>query len=483
MSARAADVSMKTNRGCGCKGNASVGGCGCGGSSGGGCGCGCGGSGGTCAPQGDCATQCCELECLVRPNFFCGQLLTDADLSAMVEWTRKRFALSRYKDGWGVVCGLDVTCGPPDGASAACCDMPANGKGPFVWLAPGYAIDCCGNDLVVCEPLRIDLSSICRPPYDPCDPNPKPATQDPVTPITPVGRGDELDPCFSVDRTNLFAVQVSLRYHEDLAQGQRAMFRSGGACVDTAACEYARVIERPCVGLDCIPLPVEGDTGPDEVEQWLKQVNQRVKQLFTALRSVVLAGPDAVLAYLRANPPYQSCYLEELVCCLRTRDAKTIELRSAAQLAGLIMADQMAREFACDCFGCRPDNGVPLGAVLLRRSVAAGRTTCKVYSIEFDKRYRRYLRKELCQRLREGTVDLTRYVGQPVNDVHTQLRGAGMQMERLDIARGGAANLEELGNMINAQVYSVDPSSRQTLRAQVVVDPVGTARVFGFVPG
>ena len=47
------------------------------------CGCGCGGWCG-------CDTRCCDLECLVRPNFFCGQLLTDADITALVDWTRSR---------------------------------------------------------------------------------------------------------------------------------------------------------------------------------------------------------------------------------------------------------------------------------------------------------------------------------------------------------------------------------------------------------
>ena len=82
------------------------------------CGCGCGGRCG-------CETRCCDLECLVRPNFFCGQLLTDADLTAVVEWTRRRLVLSRYRDGWGIACGLHVSCAPL-GGRAGCCD-PADG--------------------------------------------------------------------------------------------------------------------------------------------------------------------------------------------------------------------------------------------------------------------------------------------------------------------------------------------------------------------
>ena len=133
-------------------------GCGCKQTSGGSCEC-----GGACG----CDSRCCELECLVRPNFFCGQLLTDVDLAAMVEWTRKRLALVRYRDGWGIACGLDLSCSDSSGG-AACCDNATSG--PAIYLSSGYAIDCCGNDLVVCEPMRVDLSSVCTAPDDPCNP-------------------------------------------------------------------------------------------------------------------------------------------------------------------------------------------------------------------------------------------------------------------------------------------------------------------------
>ena len=52
----------------------------------------------------------CEPECLVHPNFFCGQLLTDADLNALISWSKEKFRLDRYKNGWGVVHGLSVSC-------------------------------------------------------------------------------------------------------------------------------------------------------------------------------------------------------------------------------------------------------------------------------------------------------------------------------------------------------------------------------------
>src|SRR3546814_19313551 len=54
----------------------------------------------------------CELDCLVRPEFHCGQELTEDDLNALVRWTDRRLARVRYRDGWGVVCGLDLCIDP-----------------------------------------------------------------------------------------------------------------------------------------------------------------------------------------------------------------------------------------------------------------------------------------------------------------------------------------------------------------------------------
>ncbi|HEV2834176.1 MAG TPA: hypothetical protein VGW58_02605, partial [Pyrinomonadaceae bacterium] len=101
-----------------------------------------------------CEGTCCSLDCIVKPRFFCGQLLTDADLSAMLKWARDRFGLSRYRHGWGVVCGLDVRCDPQAPNS--------------VVVTPGYAVSCCGDDIIVCETATLDLKGACREEEDPC---------------------------------------------------------------------------------------------------------------------------------------------------------------------------------------------------------------------------------------------------------------------------------------------------------------------------
>ena len=97
---------------------------------------------------------CCRLDCLVQPRFYCGQLLTDRDLTATVAWAKHKFALSRYRHGWGVVCGLDVRHDPAHPGT--------------VEVGPGYAISCCGDDIIVCEPTTKDLSTECQDLKDEC---------------------------------------------------------------------------------------------------------------------------------------------------------------------------------------------------------------------------------------------------------------------------------------------------------------------------
>ncbi|WP_353064440.1 hypothetical protein RBB77_01590 [Tunturibacter psychrotolerans] len=70
----------------------------------------------------------------------------------------------RTMDGYGVVCGLKLTCD---------CDCKGN-----ILVHDGFAIDDCGNDLVVCETKRLDVIDILRskglpvfdPPEDDCEP-------------------------------------------------------------------------------------------------------------------------------------------------------------------------------------------------------------------------------------------------------------------------------------------------------------------------
>jgi hypothetical protein len=84
-----------------------------------------------------------------RPRFFAGQLLTKDDLQALTDYVVGKNRLhNRFLFGDGVVCGLTVTCHP--------C-----GHGNVV-VAPGYALDCCGNDLYVPCPEELDVKALLR---------------------------------------------------------------------------------------------------------------------------------------------------------------------------------------------------------------------------------------------------------------------------------------------------------------------------------
>ena len=75
-----------------------------------------------------------RVNLFLRPRYFCGHLLTDADLTLeqryMLEKDRLR---NRELHGKGIVCGLRISC------DTNCCG--------HVVIGDGYAIDDCGNDL------------------------------------------------------------------------------------------------------------------------------------------------------------------------------------------------------------------------------------------------------------------------------------------------------------------------------------------------
>ena len=115
-----------------------------------------------------CAETCTSSErCWIeRPNYFSGQLLTDADLRAEQDYFIEKNRLhNRYLHGWGVVCGLKVKCYP-------CCS--GHGSSGKVVVEPGYAIDCCGNDIVVCNEEEFDvvqrIRDLEKKKGDPCSP-------------------------------------------------------------------------------------------------------------------------------------------------------------------------------------------------------------------------------------------------------------------------------------------------------------------------
>jgi hypothetical protein len=112
---------------------------------------------GTCLMPPACEHSCDDIP-RELPHYFTGRVLTARDLRDEQAYLLSRLRLRhRLFHGWGVVCGLDVRPHP----DPACRDR-------FVVVEPGIAIDCCGSDIFVCEPVVVEI-----PPSDPeteCEP-------------------------------------------------------------------------------------------------------------------------------------------------------------------------------------------------------------------------------------------------------------------------------------------------------------------------
>lgn len=157
---------------------------------------------------GTCGCPTCGgLQCLCRPRFFAGQLLTDEALNNLEHYIVEKNKLhNRYLHGWGVVCGLEVVCNP--------CNA--------VTVRGGYALSPCGEDVVVCKDVTVDVCSL----INQC----KDKRRD--WECEPLGMGDSLD-CYEAEEDWILTV----RYDETTSRGITAL-RGGNApaCCSSCSC-------------------------------------------------------------------------------------------------------------------------------------------------------------------------------------------------------------------------------------------------------
>jgi hypothetical protein len=203
------------------------------------------------------------------------------------------------------------------------------------------------------------------------------------------------------------------------------------------------------------------------------------------VRELLDRGPEAVVQHLRRNPPFQACYLMELACCIRdkNRDSFDDNQAEAIQLMVLLLQDMIAREISqCTCFACKPDEGVSLGVVIMRRTTEGRNVACNVYSIDGDDRWRRRLKQQLCQRLLAGDLALLRFLGQSEQTVTKSFETTGVTLERRDGPAGRIVSLDELAEVMDRQTLRFNPLEDRRLGVHVVVDPLGTRRIVAFEP-
>lgn len=99
---------------------------------------------------GNCNCPACGYGPFVRNNYFTGKLLVERDFTDETQFHIEKMRHHEQQlHGWGVVCGLKVKPHPNE----ACRDR-------FVCVERGYAVDCCGHDIIVREDECVDLFAL-----------------------------------------------------------------------------------------------------------------------------------------------------------------------------------------------------------------------------------------------------------------------------------------------------------------------------------
>lgn len=229
--------------------------------------------------------HCGQQDCFERPRFFCGQMLQAEDLVADQRYVIEKNKLhNRYLVGTGVVCGLAVRCDPCDG---------------MITVEPGYAIDCCGNDIVLCEPAKFDVRKYIRDCFGPEDHG----CED-VIALAP-------SPCGELPQEYCLVIS----YKEEPARPVTAIARGNGC--NTNRCEPSRIKET--FRLDLVTedeKPAEKATFWSRAAECLGHVfpvkeNSIVKLHFPdgTIRSVVFADElDAALKKNEQGAKHQALY-------------------------------------------------------------------------------------------------------------------------------------------------------------------------------
>ena len=356
------------------------------------CGCGC----------SDCKGDCCDLDCLARPNFFCGQVLTDDDLKALVDWTNAKSALQRFKTGWGVACGLEVSCWHTE-------------KGSGVKVSEGYAVDCCGRDIVVCDPLTYEFK--CEKPFDPCcnkkeeqtDPNQPAANDDVKLGCIPVGE--------------LRAFELCLGYDEKHKAGQRPMVRSG--CDPLAECQATRITETGKLYAKEIKDPCVLNPNDPEVDY-----RKKLKDFITEVRKYTTR--EQLRDWVQGKM-HSFCFVEECLC----DDTQTVPIEF---WQSYIIQDWRSHYFQCACEPCNSNicdgDLVPLARVWVWDKKKDNCRICRVAYIDSYPPYRRSIGRD-CWPTHNNCVDLSRYIWRDVDEVRAELRGQGF----------GVVEAEEINNL------------------------------------
>ncbi len=403
------------------------------------------------------AAEACQPRPLRPPRFYAGQILNDADLNALVGWAGDRLALHRYREGWGVVCGLRVA---------------ADVGGRRLVVAPGYAIDGCGRDIIVCADecrrAEIDLSRIFDGLAADCAP--------------PNGGFDFA--CYHNETRYLRVVDVFLHHQE-----------AGRPARDDNPCQPARAAE--CYTLTWREGKLDDDPTAARAEAWRVDVWEAFERLFVAR-----ARPFEDLAY-GAPPERLAAFAEALwaACAAAGRHEFPLahymprgnggggEFEPKEDQLGPLMACAFWVAFDCllaaiggGCAACNEARGVPLARVWLQTHRADGWRDHRVLLVDNAPPFRRLLHADPFPAFLGGH-NLAPYYGRRYEDAADALRAIGFTDVRSNPWLP-PASVQDLLDWAKAQFTAIFRADH-TRPLEVLVwngPPPFGARVVGFAP-
>lgn len=151
----------------------------------------------------------CDYNNFRKARYFDGEILDKNIFIAEQKYHNdKRKLLNKMLHGWGVVCGLKVKATNPPSSN--------------IIVEPGLALDCHGNEILVCEEQTVDLSS--------------------KTCIQKI----ETNPCLEESSaSNDTALYVVIKYQE-INSDPVPSYAPSGNC-EEKACDYSRTREGFCI--------------------------------------------------------------------------------------------------------------------------------------------------------------------------------------------------------------------------------------------
>jgi len=157
----------------------------------------------------ECKDEHCSYNDIKRTDYFHGMLMTERDFrEEQIYHIEKRKLLNRMLHGWGVVCGLKV--------------RPTDPPSPNIIVEGGMALDCFGNEILVCEEQTVDLT------------------------VKPCATTAAYDPCAQyVLEPQDQALYVVIKYDERGTKPE-PVYAPGGSC-EEKTCNFSRIQEGFCI--------------------------------------------------------------------------------------------------------------------------------------------------------------------------------------------------------------------------------------------